>query len=146
MAEQKPSLEAMSEATEGLKVPTLDGPIAWIEKQIRGFLLRLQVVPEDGTRAVELSRNVDAAEAILSALQSHASLTSERDALKAQLAEARKALEKISERPSFHHDCDDYTRGYGDCKASMATIAEAALSTLSNAAPVVGSHNHGNKS
>jgi hypothetical protein len=40
----------------------------------------------------------------------------------------RAALEKIAVRPTGHHDCDDYTRGYGQCKADMANIASAALS------------------
>jgi hypothetical protein len=39
------------------------------------------------------------------------------------------ALEHFTVRPSFHQDCDDYTRGYGDALAVVATQAAAALKT-----------------
>jgi hypothetical protein len=49
--------------------------------------------------------------------------------LTAELGAMREALQRIAERPRGHHDCDDYSRGYGQCKADMANIADRALSS-----------------
>jgi hypothetical protein len=60
-------------------------------------------------------------------LESSLSFARELNALREQNRVLREAMTRIAQRPSGHHDCDDYTRGYGQCKADMANIAEAAL-------------------
>lgn len=36
-------------------------------------------------------------------------------------------LRELAVRPSFHHLCDDYARGYGDCQAGIANSINAAI-------------------
>lgn len=44
-----------------------------------------------------------------------------------ELTRLRAALTTLSKRPSGHHDCDDYSRGYGQAQAEAANVAIAAL-------------------
>jgi hypothetical protein len=46
------------------------------------------------------------------------------------VSEAVALLQHFTVRPSFHHDCDDYTRGYGDALAGVATQATPVLKAL----------------
>jgi hypothetical protein len=57
---------------------------------------------------------------LVEACNSHSALIAQRDAL-------REALEHFTVRPNFHQNCDDYSRGYGDALAVVATQAVSAL-------------------
>lgn len=53
----------------------------------------------------------------------------QRDILVAENERLRELLKHFTVRPSFHHDCDDYSRGYGDALAVVATQATNALTS-----------------
>jgi hypothetical protein len=62
------------------------------------------------------------------AVQGRRDMLHHYDQLLADNARLRELLQHFTVRPSFHQDCDDYTRGYGDALATVATQAAAALS------------------
>ncbi len=51
-------------------------------------------------------------------------------ALRSERVKLVEGLRKLAVRPTGHHDCDDYSRGYGDAAANVATIAQALLSSI----------------
>ena len=55
--------------SHSIETVSLDAQIAWLDAKVRKYMLILQVVPENGPRAVEMSRNLDMVEAILAALR-----------------------------------------------------------------------------